>query len=285
MTNKILLSTLAAAIISSTAHAALDTKVYHADENSFDVSATLVTGDKEAVLIDTGFTRADALRIAADVLDSNKKLTTVLISQADPDYYFGASTIKQIFPDVQVVATPAVREHIEHKLPTKIATWAPKMGANAPINPIVPSALDGNTIMLEGEAIEIRGTTGTLAHRPYVWIPSSKTVTGVGIYANMHVWMADSQSKEERLAWIAQLDEIKALKPTKVIAGHNIGTPKYDTSSIDFTKRYLQRFERALETSKDSGGVIQKMKKHYPMLSGVDSLELGAKVTKGEMSW
>lgn len=34
----------------------------------------------------------------------------------------------------------------------------------------------------------------------------------------MHVWMADTATAKERQAWIAQLDEMKALKPTKVIA-------------------------------------------------------------------
>lgn len=74
---------------------ALDFKVYNADGNSFHVNATLISGDKEAILVDTGFTRADALRLAAEVLDSGKQLTTVFVSQADPDYYFGVATLKQ----------------------------------------------------------------------------------------------------------------------------------------------------------------------------------------------
>ena len=50
----------------------------------------LVSGKTDAVLIDTGFTQADAHRIAAMVLDSRKTLKTIYISQADPDFYFGA---------------------------------------------------------------------------------------------------------------------------------------------------------------------------------------------------
>ena len=38
-----------------------------------------------------------ALRIAANVLDSGKELKTIYVSQADPDYYFGVETIKEIF--------------------------------------------------------------------------------------------------------------------------------------------------------------------------------------------
>ena len=96
-------TTLIAATLSiafAGAHAAqpLQVKVYNADGNSFNVNSTLVYGEKEAMVIDAGFTRADALRIAANVLDSGKELKTIYVSQADPDYYFGVETVKEIFP-------------------------------------------------------------------------------------------------------------------------------------------------------------------------------------------
>ena len=65
--------------------APLSLQVYNADGASFHVNAVLVSGKTDAVLLDTGFTRADALRIAAMVLDSRKTLKTIYISQADPD--------------------------------------------------------------------------------------------------------------------------------------------------------------------------------------------------------
>ncbi len=94
----------------------LTLEVYNADGNSFHVNSTLVYGDTEAMVVDTGFTKADALRIAAKVLDSGKTLKTIFISQADPDYYFGAEVLKQLFPQAEVVATPAVRAKIAEKL-------------------------------------------------------------------------------------------------------------------------------------------------------------------------
>ena len=43
----------------------------------FFVTSTLVSGEKDAVLIDSSFTIADAHRVVAAVLDSGKNLTTV----------------------------------------------------------------------------------------------------------------------------------------------------------------------------------------------------------------
>lgn len=68
------------------------------------------------MVVDTGFTKADALRIAAKVLDSGKELKTIFISQADPDYYFGAEVLHGLFPEAKILTTPAVKKVIETKL-------------------------------------------------------------------------------------------------------------------------------------------------------------------------
>ena len=265
----------------------LTVKVYNAGASSFNVNSTLVYGDKEAMVIDAGFTRADALRIAANVLDSGKQLTTIYVSQADPDYYFGVETLKEVFPQADVVTTPAVLEKLAPKLAGKVAFWGPKMGANAPRKPVVPRALEGNTLTLEGQTIEIRGTHGPLAHRPYAWIPSIKAIVGnIGVFGNMHVWTADTQTPALRAAWVAQLDEMAALNPELVIPGHMKAGTAVDASTISFTKDYLQTFEKNLAANKTSAALISAMKQSYPQVTdGAMSLDIGAKVNTGEMKW
>lgn len=286
-------STIAAtlAVTLGTAQAAqpapLTVKIYNAGSGSFNVNSTLIYGEKEAMVIDAGFTRADALRIAANVLDSGKQLSIIYVSQADPDYYFGVETLKEFFPQAKVVSTPAVLEKLSAKMAGKIAFWGPKMGLNAPRTPVTPQALSGNNISFEGQSIEIRGTTGLLAHRPYAWIPSIKAIVGnIAVFGNMHVWTADTQSSAERAAWIAQLDEMAALKPELVVPGHMSAGTSVDVSAISFTKNYLQTFEKNLTNSKDSAALIKAMKQSYPQLTeGGMSLDIGAKVNTGEMKW
>jgi glyoxylase-like metal-dependent hydrolase (beta-lactamase superfamily II) len=266
--------------------APLTVKVYNADGNSFHVNSVLVSGKTEAVVIDSGFTRADALRIAANVLDSGKTLKTIFISNADPDFYFGAELLKAQFPQAQVLTTPAVREKIQAKLAGKLAFWGPKMGANAPQKPIVPELLQGTTLSVDGEAIEVRGTSGELAHRPYVWIPSIKTIAGnIAIFGNLHVWTADTQKASERKAWFAQLDEIEALKPTTVVPGHMAAGTALDGSAIRYTRDYLQRFDVEAAKAKTGAELIDAMKKAYPQAGLGMALDIGAKVNKGEMPW
>ncbi len=275
--------------IAFTAQAAqpLNVKVYNAAGGSFNVNSTLIYGEKEAMVIDAGFTKADALRIAANVLDSGKQLTTIYVSQADPDYYFGVEALKEIFPSADVVSTPAVLEKLTAKLAGKVAFWGPKMGANAPHKPVVPRALEGNSLKLEGQTIEIRGTQGVLAHRPYAWIPSIKAIVGdIGVFGNMHVWTADTQTAAERAAWVSQLDEMASLKPELVVPGHMKSGTAVDASAIAFTKDYLLTFEKNLAANKTSAALIDAMKRSYPALTdGMMSLEIGAKVNTGEMKW
>ncbi len=279
-------ATLSLAFAGAQAAQPLQVKVYNADGNSFNVNSTLVYGEKEAMVIDAGFTRADALRIAANVLDSGKQLKTIYVSQADPDYYFGVETIKEIFPQAEVVTTPAVLEKINAKLAGKLGFWGPKMGANAPRTPVLPKALSGNTLTVDGQTVEIRGTTGALAHRPYAWIPSIKAVVGnIGVFGNMHVWTADTQTVAERSAWIAQLDEMAALQPTVVVPGHMLPGTALDVTAVTYTKGYLQAFEKNAAATKTSAELIEAMKKAYPAAPMGLSLDIGAKVNKGEMKW
>jgi glyoxylase-like metal-dependent hydrolase (beta-lactamase superfamily II) len=266
--------------------APLTVKVYNADGASFHVNSVLVSGKTEAVVIDSGFTRADALRVAANVLDSGKTLKTIFISNADPDFYFGAEVLKAQFPQAQVLTTPAVREKIQAKLAAKLAFWSPKMGANAPQKPIVPDLLQGTTLSVDGETIEVRGTSGELAHRPYVWIPSIKTIAGnIAIFGNLHVWTADTQKASERKAWFAQLDEIEALKPVTVVPGHMAAGTALDSSAIRYTRDYLQRFDVEAAKAKTGAELIDAMKKAYPQAGLGMALDIGAKVNKGEMPW
>ncbi len=286
-----ILPALALGVVASTGASAqtpqpLTIDVYNADAHSFHVTATVVSGPSEAIVIDSGFTRADGLRVAAKILDSGKTLTTILISNADPDFYFGAEVLKGLFPDARIVTTPAVRARIEANRAAKLAFWSPKMGANAPRDAIVPERLEGTEVRVDGEVVEVRGTDGVLAHRPYVWIPSVRTIAGnIAVFGNLHVWTADTQTVGERQAWLAQLDEMEALAPATVVPGHMAAGSPLDASAIRATRSYLQRFEIEAAKAGNSAELIDAMKRAYPDAGLGIALDIGAKVNKGEMSW
>ncbi len=42
------------------------------------------------------------------------------------------------------------------------------------------------------------------------------------LFEGLHVWTADSATPELRAAWIRVLDDLEALAPTFVVAGHRV---------------------------------------------------------------
>ena len=264
----------------------LSLQVYNADAASFHVNAVLVSGQTDAVLIDTGFTRADAYRIAAMVLDSRKTLKAIYISQADPDFYFGAGVLKTLFPQATLIASAPTVKKIQATLSTKLQVWGPRLGANAPTDVPIPEVMTGNTINLEGQTLEIRGLDDSLPHRRYVWIPSLRaSVGGVNVFAGLHAWTADTQTAPERADWNRKLGSMAALMPTTVVPGHMLPGQKQDASQLAYTQSYLARFETELAKAPNSGALIEAMKSAHPTAGLMVALEIGAKVNKGEMKW
>lgn len=277
--------TLATTLIAGTALAApLTVTLYNpGDKAIFPVSSELVSGEKEAILIDAQFGVNDGQALVELIKQSGKKLTTVYISGGDPDFYFGLEPIKAAFPDVKVLASQHVVDHIKQTKDAKLAYWGPILGKQAPKTLIVPQVMTASHLTLEGERIEIKEMNTPNA---YLWAPSIKTAFGgVPVYSGVHVWMADSQSKAARTEWVNALDRMLALKPERVIPGHFLREAPKGTQAVTFTRDYVLRFEQALASTKGSGPLIDALKQAYPSLPVDDGLAIGAKVNTGEMKW
>lgn len=259
-----------------------------AGEKGFYRAPVLISGTSEALLIDGGFTYPDGRAVVEAIKATGKKLSTIYISQSDPDYYFSLKPIKEAFPDARVLAAPETVAAIKANVEKKLAAWGPQLKENGPqtlADVVIPDAFDGKTLTLDGETIEIINAEG-LANRRYLFVPSLNAVFGgVLIFAGVHVWTADTQAKEQRLAWLATLDKIAARKPTIVVAGHMTPESATDLSGIAHTKAYLLAFEEELAKAKDSATLKAAMQTRFPGLGMGVALDIGAKVATGEMKW
>lgn len=283
---KVSLSIFAAITLSVTAAVAvpLNLEVYNPQTSGiFAVSSTLITGPTEAMLIDSQFSIKDGKKLADMVRASGKKLNTILITSGDPDFYFGLEAVVKAFPEARVIATPEVVRHINQTKDAKLAHWGPQMKDGAPADLIVPEATTETRFYVDGEKVEIRSPESYAA---YVWVPSVKTVLGgTGVSWGIHVWTADTQTPEIRRAWLNTLSEMALLHPERVIPGHYDGKIPPAPQAITFTSDYLKKFEKSLSEHRNSQDVISDMEKAWPALQDKSSLELSAKVNKGEMKW
>jgi glyoxylase-like metal-dependent hydrolase (beta-lactamase superfamily II) len=259
------------------AQSKLTVKPLTASGPGFFVNSALISGEKEAILIDSAFTKADAHRIVGAILDSGKTLTTIYVTHGHPDHYFGVEVIKAAFPSVKVVATADTVAVITRTWEGKVKQWGPMYGANLTDKPVVPEVLKEKALTLDGEKIEILGPVqGDDAKNTYVWIPSSKTLIGGDIlYAGTHVWTAETRAAD-RKAWAKTLDTLAKLNPAVVIPGHQTPEAKQDASIIAFTKSYLADFDAALTGSKTSEEVQTRVKAKHGSLALDPILKFGA---------
>ncbi|MGE8295364.1 MAG: MBL fold metallo-hydrolase [Pseudomonas sp.] len=249
----------------------------------FPVSSTLISGEKDAILVDAQFSNQEAEALVERIRASGKRLTTIFISHGDPDFYFGLDVLTRAYPEARVLATPATVTYIEKTRAPKLAYWGPILKDSAPSRTLVPEPLQDNLLQLEGQRIEVVG------HDPQhtsLWLPGIKAVVGgVLTSANIHLWVADAQSVEARRNWLKSLDELEALQPATLIPGHYLGEAAMNLDDLRFTRDYLLALQEELPNAKDSDALIAAMKARYPDLADDSSLELSAKVLKGEMQW
>lgn len=270
------------------AAAPLQWRHFPAGEHGFYRAPVLLTGAREAVLIDAGFTLADGRALAEAIRATGKRLTTIYISQSDPDYYFGLGPVRAAFPDARVLAAPETVAAIQANVQKKLATWGPQLKDNGPqtlADVVMPQAFDGASLALEGHRIDIVPAEG-LANRRYLWVPSLQAIFGgVMVFSGLHVWTADTATPAARSAWVQTLDRMLARQPAVVVPGHLGTDAPLGAAALQYTRDYLSTFEREAARAANSQALIAAMQQHYPQAGLPVALQIGAKVVKGEMAW
>ena len=83
---RLLLATAALAFTAQTWAAGLTLDVYNPGAAAvFPVTSVLVSGEKEAILVDAQFGKTQAAQVVEKIRASGKQLTTIYISHGDPD--------------------------------------------------------------------------------------------------------------------------------------------------------------------------------------------------------
>lgn len=249
-------------------------------------NTALIEGVRDAVLVDPPFTKADAHRVVAMMLDSGKHLTTVFVTHDHPDHYFSMDVIAEAFPDAQIVAHPTVVADIWKSLPFKVKRWSPMLGPNGPAHPSAPAAMTSDTITLEGHALKVLGPMqGDHVHATALWVPDIKAlIAGDLVYNQMFLWFGE-HSPAEIAAWDKSLAEFEALKPAIVVAGHaKPGLPN-DASGIAFSRKYIAAWPKLVAASRDSKDLQARVRAAFP--DAIDILDgfllvNSSEVAKGE---
>src|ERR1700745_1991005 len=98
----------------------------------YDVNSTMISGEKDMLVIDPQFSLSEAHKLAAEILESKKNLTTIYVTHPHPDHLFGLAVLHQAFPAAKIVALPATVNGAKTGWPARQKFWVPKYGLHIP---------------------------------------------------------------------------------------------------------------------------------------------------------
>ncbi len=266
----------------------LATKVFVSSEDAFNVTSVIVMGQKECVLIDCQWTRANAHRVIAEILETGLELKAIFSTHAHPDHYWGMGEIAEAFPNAKCYAPEPVCTLYAHQYQPKLDEWTEIIGeqnlCRKQCDRLEP--LTETYIELEGEKLEIIRCMGDLMWNTIVWIPSIKTVCGSDVIFNdAHPFTCEVDAEQRKL-WMKDIDGIAALGAEVIIPGHMRDTTLLDGSSLDFMRRYLVETENAIANTNSAGEFYYYMAKKFPTASlNILSNEMNSEVFKGGREW
>lgn len=230
-------------------------------------SATLISGERDAVLVDTFLTVEQSIALVNWVAQSGKNLTTIYVTHGHGDHFFGIAAIQERFPKARALATPGVVKVMQKQAsPESLADfWNARYPGQIADRLVIAEPLYGNVIDLEGEelvAIELGHTdtdNTTCLHVPSVGL----VVAGDAVYNDDHLYLIESNAQTRR-EWIAALDTIESLGPRAVIAGHK--KPGTDNSPriIEETRQYIRDFDRLAQMTTTARELYDQMLELYP---------------------
>jgi glyoxylase-like metal-dependent hydrolase (beta-lactamase superfamily II) len=233
------------------------------------MSATLIYGDLDAVLVDTWATydQADAL---ADWIDTKgRRLSRIYITHGHGDHWLGLGRLLQRFPEATGLATTEVlaRAKFEATDPNMAGYWDAIFPGEVPppTEKVLPQLLDTDTMDLEGKELRvIRIGQADTAESTVLYVPSlAAVVTGDLAYNGVHMMTAET-GEPERAQWIANLDEVAALEPAFVVAGHKKVDDENHPKIIQESQQYLLDFTCIAAEENTTREIVGRMVERYP---------------------
>jgi glyoxylase-like metal-dependent hydrolase (beta-lactamase superfamily II) len=247
-------------------------------------SATLIYGEKDAVLVDTLLTVDQAKALVDWVAAHGKNVTTIYVTHGHGDHFFGLGAVLDRFPNARAVATPDVVKVMRRQAsPEYVASfWKARYPGQIPERLVIAEELKENVIRLEGrELIPVPlGHTDTDNTTCLHVLSAGLVVAGDAAYNDVHLYLAESNA-QTRGEWIAALDTIEALKPRAVIAGHKKAEREDSPRIIEETRQYIRDFERLAEATTTAREFYDKMLALYPNRANPGSLWGSARSVKG----
>jgi glyoxylase-like metal-dependent hydrolase (beta-lactamase superfamily II) len=212
------------------------------------LSTTLIAGERDAVLVDPPFLSEHIGAVGDWVEQSGKRLIAIYATHGHGDHWFGTGELVKRFPGVVASATPGTIEMMHQQAGVgREQLWDRIFPGQIPRTPVLAVPVPAEGIVLEGQVLTAIETGHTDTDQTSVLhVPSlGLVVAGDVAYNGIHQYIVEGGDGGFE-KWIAALDQVAALEPTAVVAGHKNCDLPDDPIILTQTKQYLQDVTRLL---------------------------------------
>ncbi len=246
-------------------------------------SSTLISGERDAILVDTFLTKEQSQALVAWVAASGKNLIAIYITHGHGDHFFGLAPLLEKFPHARAVASPEVVEAMQKNLaPATVDNfWRKLFPGQVPDRLIAAEPIENDELTLEGrELVMVNAGRTDTAPSTCLYVPSvGLLVAGDVVYNGIHPFLAETTTASRR-ELIATLDGLATLRPRAVIAGHKVPENDDDPRIIGWTRQYLRDFNRLDKITTSARQLYDAMLQLYADLANPGSLWRSANAAK-----
>jgi len=246
-------------------------------------TATLIYGDRDAVLVDTFTSIEQNAELVEWVKSFDRNLTHIYITHGHGDHFFGIKQLLETFPTALPVGTEGtvLASHGQGQPAFIDSFWARLFPNQIPVPVEYPQILEGGVIALEGHRLEVveAGFTDT-ADSTSLWVADLKLmIAGDVAYNETHQYTAETNS-ETREQWAQAAEKLATFHPIAVVAGHKKPELDDDPAILAQTAAYLRDFNRVAAGTTTAQQFYTEMLARYPRRANPGSLWGGAKIAK-----
>jgi len=246
-------------------------------------TVTLIHGEHDAILVDPFLSVQHSKDLVDWLAEIGKNLIGVYITHAHGDHFLGLKLLLDRFPNARPFATASSVAGMQKQIdPDFIKSfWEPRFPSQVPSQLSAPEILEGDTLYLEGEELQVveLGHTDTPNSTALYVHSIGLVVSGDAVYNNTHPYLAECDDKA-RGEWLRALDKIEALTPKAVVAGHGVLDPNSSPRHIAETRSYIRDFNRVAVSTSTATDLYEKMLALYPNRVNPGSLWATAKALK-----
>jgi glyoxylase-like metal-dependent hydrolase (beta-lactamase superfamily II) len=229
------------------------------------VASTLIYGAQDAVLTDPGFT-ADRARALGDwVAAKDRNLTDIFVTHGHGDHWFAAGLLADRF-GARVVATPGTIAQMNVSVAARPLLWD-RVYPDIPPSPVTAVTVPDNRLTLEGhDLVMVEVGHADTDDNSVLHVPDlALVVAGDVIYNGAHVYLGESVTVGGFGPWRDAIDQVEALRPRHIVAGHQNKHLDDDARrTIAETRRYLDDADDLLKTQPAAVGFFNAKIERYP---------------------